>query len=135
MLKKPLRYRRGFLSDPGRIQTFNLQSRNLMLYSVKLRDRLSVVRRWQMYGENIPRANFPEKKYLPAFGWLVKKSPRLSSRGCFSGNTPGHYSPWYWSVTLFFPKPMVVARMSVPSTGTGAVQMGDCSVGSLPSVV
>ena len=34
MLKKPPHICGGFLGDPGRIQTFNLQSRNLMLYSV-----------------------------------------------------------------------------------------------------
>ena len=33
-VKKAPALRRGFLGDPGRIQTFNLQSRNLMLYSV-----------------------------------------------------------------------------------------------------
>lgn len=92
MLKKPPHICGGFLGDPGRIQTFNLQSRNLMLYSVKLRDRLSVVRRWQMYGENIPRANFSREKIFADAG-ADKKSPRLSSRGCFSENTRGVIQP------------------------------------------
>lgn len=41
----------------------------------------------------------------------------------------------YFEGRLFLPRPMVTAWMSVPSTGTGAVHTGDCSVGRLPSVV